>query len=46
MQGFDKIAIKVWADVIPQLLARVDIKNQRIKDAMMELMRRICEALP
>lgn len=27
IQGFDKIDIKVWTDVIPQLLARVDIKN-------------------
>jgi len=33
------IDIKVWTDVIPQLLARVEIKNKRIKSAMMELMR-------
>lgn len=46
LQGFEKIEIKVWTDVIPQLLARVDNKNSRIKNSMMELMRRICEALP
>ena len=26
-QGFEQIDLKVWIDVIPQLLARIDIKD-------------------
>jgi FKBP12-rapamycin complex-associated protein len=39
--GFDKIDLKNWIDVIPQLLARVDIKDNIIRKSLIELLERI-----
>ena len=40
-KGFDKIDLKVWIDVIPQLLARVDIKDYAIRKNLIDLLERI-----
>jgi len=39
--GFDKIDLKVWIDVIPQLLARVDIKDLVIRKSLIDLLEKI-----
>ena len=44
--GFDKIDLKNWIDVIPQLLARVDIKDNIIRKSLIELLERISQKFP
>ena len=41
-----KIDIKVWTSLIPQLLARIDIKNEKTKNSMLELLGKIGETYP
>lgn len=44
--GFDIIGIDVWTQVIPQLLARIDINTERTKNTMIELLKIICDTYP
>jgi FKBP12-rapamycin complex-associated protein len=44
--GFETIGIEVWTQVIPQLLARIDIDADRIKNSMVELLKNICDTYP
>ena len=44
--GFDKIDLKVWIDVIPQLLARVDIKDLVIRKSLIDLLEKISQKFP
>lgn len=44
--GFDKIDLKVWIDVIPQLLARVDIKDPVIRKSLIDLLEKISMKFP
>jgi len=44
--GFDIIGIEVWTQVIPQLLARIDINAERTKNTMVELLKIICDTYP
>ena len=41
IQSFDTIDIDTWLLVIPQLLARVNIKDERIKNTLSILLRKI-----
>lgn len=45
-QGFEKIDLKVWIDVIPQLLSRIDIGDQMIKQTLIELVEKISMKFP
>jgi FKBP12-rapamycin complex-associated protein len=40
-ESFNKISIDSWLVVIPQLLARVNIKNEYIRKTLVELLRKI-----
>lgn len=40
-KGFDTIDLKVWINVIPQLLARVDIKDIIIRKSLIDLLEKI-----
>ena len=40
-QGIDKINLKVWINVIPQLIARIDIKEAMIKQLLIDLLERL-----
>ena len=44
--GIDKINLKVWITVIPQLIARIDIKNQKIKQLLIDLLERLSQKYP
>lgn len=44
--GFEKIDLKVWIDVIPQLLARIDIDDTKIKETLIDLIERISVRFP
>ena len=44
--GFDIVGIEVWTQVIPQLLARIDINTERTKNTMIELLKIICDTYP
>jgi len=39
--GIDKINLKVWINVIPQLIARIDIKENKIKQLLIDLLERL-----
>ena len=39
--GIDKINLKVWINVIPQLIARIDIKEAMIKQLLLDLLERL-----
>lgn len=45
-EGFQKIDLKVWINVIPQLLARVDIKDKIIRKQLIDLLERISQKFP
>ena len=45
-QGFEQIDLKVWIDVIPQLLARIDINDERIKESLLNLVEKISMKFP
>ena len=45
-QGFERIDLKVWIDVIPQLLARIDIKDQMIRQSLINLIQKISMKFP
>lgn len=44
--GFDIVGIEVWTQVIPQLLARIDINKDKTKTTMIELLKIICDTYP
>lgn len=44
--GFEIIGIEVWTQVIPQLLARIDINAKKVKDSMVHLLKIICDTYP
>jgi len=39
--GIEKINLKVWITVIPQLIARIDIKEPLIKQLLIDLLERL-----
>lgn len=45
-EGIDKINLKVWITVIPQLIARIDIKENMIKQLLLDLMERLSQKYP
>ena len=45
-QGFEIIDLKVWIEVIPQLLARIDINDEAIKQSLMQLVEKISMKFP
>jgi FKBP12-rapamycin complex-associated protein len=45
-EGFDKIDLKVWIHVIPQLLARINIKENVIRNSLNDLLERISQKFP
>ena len=40
-EGIERIDLKVWIEVIPQLLARIDIKDELIRKSLNELLEKI-----
>ena len=44
--GIDKINLKVWINVIPQLIARIDIKEVMIKQLLIDLLERLSQRYP
>lgn len=44
--GIDKINLKVWINVIPQLIARIDIKEAMIKQLLIDLLERLSQRYP
>lgn len=44
--GVGKINLRVWINVIPQLLARIDIKEQMIKQLLIDLLERLSQRYP
>ena len=44
--GFSIVGVEVWTQVIPQLLARIDINTERTKNTMIELLKIICDTYP
>jgi FKBP12-rapamycin complex-associated protein len=44
--GIDKINLKVWIPVIPQLIARIDIKEIKIKQLLIDLLERLSQKYP
>jgi len=44
--GIDKINLKVWINVIPQLIARIDIKEVMTKQALIDLLERLSQKYP
>jgi serine/threonine-protein kinase mTOR len=44
--GFENIDLKVWIEVIPQLLARVDIKDPVIRKSLIDLLEKISMKFP
>jgi len=45
-EGFQHIDLKVWINVIPQLLARVDIKDPVIRRSLLDLLEKISLKFP
>jgi hypothetical protein len=45
-EGVERIDLKVWIDVIPQLLARIDIKDDKIRNSLIELVEKISLKFP
>lgn len=45
-QGIEKINLRVWINVIPQLLARIDIQENMIKLLLMDLLERLSQKYP
>jgi FKBP12-rapamycin complex-associated protein len=44
--GLRKIDLKIWIEVIPQLLARIDIKDEVIKSTLLEFIEKISLKFP
>jgi len=44
--GIDEINLKVWINVIPQLIARIDIKEPLIKQLLIDLLERLSQKYP
>jgi FKBP12-rapamycin complex-associated protein len=44
--GFSIVGVEVWTQVIPQLLARIDINAEKTKNTMIELLKMICDTYP
>jgi FKBP12-rapamycin complex-associated protein len=44
--GIEKINLKVWINVIPQLIARIDIKSPHIKSLLIDLLERLSQKYP
>lgn len=44
--SFEQIDLKVWINVIPQLLARVDIKDPIIRKSLIDLLEKISQKFP
>ena len=44
--GIEKINLKVWITVIPQLIARIDIKEPLIKQLLIDLLERLSQKYP
>ena len=40
-EGIEKINLKVWITVIPQLIARIDIQQNKIKQLLIDLLERL-----
>ncbi len=45
-EGIERIDLKVWIEVIPQLLARIDIKDELIRKSLNELLEKISLKFP
>jgi hypothetical protein len=45
-EGFRKIDLKLWIEVIPQLLARIDIKDDVIKTTLLEFIEKMSLKFP
>jgi len=45
-EGFKKIDLKVWIHVIPQILARIDIKDRVIRKSITDLLEKISQKFP
>jgi hypothetical protein len=45
-EGFRKIDYKIWIDVIPQLLARIDIKDEVIQSTLLEFVEKMSLKFP
>jgi FKBP12-rapamycin complex-associated protein len=45
-EGVERIDLKVWIEVIPQLLARIDIKDEIIRKTLIELVEKISLKFP
>jgi hypothetical protein len=45
-EGVERIDLKVWIDVIPQLLARIDINDETIRKTLTELVEKISLKFP
>ena len=45
-EGFDMIDKKAWIAVVPQILARIDIEDEKIRNCMLDLLGRIGEYYP
>jgi len=43
---FSKIDLQVWVSVIPQLIARIDIKSRPIREGTVHLLERISDTYP
>lgn len=44
--GIDKINLKVWINVIPQLIARIDINEAKVKQLLLDLLERLSQKFP
>lgn len=44
--GIDKINLRVWIPVIPQLMARIDIKENKIRQLLIDLLERLSQKYP
>ena len=45
-EGVERIDLKVWIEVIPQLLARIDIKDDTIRRTLIDLLEKISLKFP
>lgn len=45
-EGVEIIDLKVWIEVIPQLLARIDIKDDTIRRTLIDLLEKISLKFP
>ena len=46
LEGFNDVSIDIWLEVIPQLIARINLQNKRVRDSIHRLLVEVGKAHP